>query len=101
MIWNHLPPPTQVSVGELYIQGIERHSGEEPFSTGKAFGGPKSYDSTETVVLSIIYVLYSLYRLGGTVEGKLFCALHKMMESGEIFLVCTESVMKTGAAKLR
>jgi hypothetical protein len=76
-----------VSVGELYIQGIERLSGEEPFSTGKAFGGPKSYDSTETVILYIIYVLYSLYRLGGPVEGKLFCALHKMMESGEIFLV--------------
>ena len=44
-----------MSVGELYIQGIERHSGEEPFSTGKAFGGPKSYDSTETVVIYIIY----------------------------------------------
>jgi hypothetical protein len=56
MIWNHLPPPTQVSVGELYIQGIERQRGEEPFSTGKTVGGPKSYDSTETVVLYIIYI---------------------------------------------
>ncbi len=103
MIWNHLPLPTQVSVGELYIQGIERHSGEEPFSTGKAFGGPKSYDSTETVVLYKIYVLYSLYRLGGPVEGKLFlCASQDDGIWRDLLsTVCTESVMKTGAAKLR
>ena len=40
MIWNHLPPPTQVSVGELYMQGIEKtEGGGEPFSMGKAMGG--------------------------------------------------------------
>ncbi len=27
MIWNHPPPPTQVSVGELVIQRIERKGG--------------------------------------------------------------------------
>ena len=52
MICNH--PPTQVSVGELYIQGIERQRGEDIFH-GKDSGGPKSYDSTETVVIYIIY----------------------------------------------
>jgi hypothetical protein len=56
MIWIHPPSPTQVSVGELYIRGIERQRrGDEPFSTGKAVGGPISYDSTETVVLYVIY----------------------------------------------
>jgi hypothetical protein len=51
---------------------------------GNAVGGPKSYNSTETVVLYLIYVLYSL---GGPVEGKLFLSLHKMMEKGELFAV--------------
>ncbi len=51
------PPPTQVSVGELYIQGnegIEKTAGGKPFSMGKAVRGPKSYDSTETVVLYVL-----------------------------------------------
>ncbi len=40
VIWNHPPPPTQVSVGELYMQGIEKtEGGGEPFSMGKAMGG--------------------------------------------------------------
>jgi hypothetical protein len=67
MICNLPPPPTQVSVGELYIQGIERQRGGEPFSTGKAVGGPKSYDSTETACGTPYYgtpynlnILYSL-----------------------------------------
>ncbi len=38
------PPPTQVGVGELHKQETERQRGE-----------PKSYDSTETVVIYIIY----------------------------------------------
>ena len=54
MIWNHPPPPTQVGVGELYKQETERQRGGA-ISTGKAVGGPKSYDSTETVVIYIIY----------------------------------------------
>jgi hypothetical protein len=32
----------------------------EPFLTGKGMKGPKSYDSTKTLVL---YLLYSLYDL--------------------------------------
>jgi hypothetical protein len=52
MIWDHPPPPPQPSAGELYIQGVERQ-------IGGAFrvGGPKSYDSKETLVLYIIYSL--------------------------------------------
>jgi hypothetical protein len=44
------PLPPKASVGELYIQGVERQRGE-PFRTGKGVGGPKSYDSTATLVL--------------------------------------------------
>ena len=86
VICNHPPPSTQVSVGELFIQGIERHSGEEPFSTGKAFGGPKSYDSTETVVL---YITYYTPFSASVVQWKenFFCSLHKMTETGELFVV--------------
>jgi hypothetical protein len=58
-IWNH-PPTPQVSVGELFIQGIERKGEGVSHFPGKAVGGPKSYDSTETVVLYIVYnILYS------------------------------------------
>jgi hypothetical protein len=35
--------------------GNRKAEGGETFSTGEAVGGPKSYDSTETVVLYIIY----------------------------------------------
>jgi hypothetical protein len=71
MICNHPPSPTQVSVGELYIQGIERQRGE-PFSTGKAGSGG---DPKHT-----------------TVKWKeiFFCSLHKMMETGELFVVYRE-----------
>ncbi len=49
-----------MGVGELYIQGIERQRGET-FSTGEAVGGPKSYDSTETVLLYILqYTILAL-----------------------------------------
>jgi len=44
-----------VGVGELYKQETERQRGGGAISTGKAVGGPKSYDSTETVVIYIIY----------------------------------------------
>ena len=54
VIWNHPPPPTQVSVGELSTLETERQRGGA-ISTGKAVGGPKSHDSTETVVLFIVY----------------------------------------------
>ncbi len=57
MLSYDLEPPTQVSVGELYIPGIERQRGE-PYSMGNAVGGPKSYDGTETVV--VFNILYSL-----------------------------------------
>ncbi len=58
MIRGHPPPPPQASVCELYIQGVQRQRRGEPFRTGKGVGGPKSYDSTEILVL---YILYSLY----------------------------------------
>ncbi len=38
-----------------YTYREEKDRGGEPFSLGKAVGGPKSYDSTETVVLYIKY----------------------------------------------
>ncbi len=89
MIWNHLPPPTQVSVGELCIQGIERQRGGGAIFHGRGCGGTQIIRQHRDcgTLYNICTVLYSLYRLGGPVEGKLFCALHKMMESGEIVLV--------------
>ncbi len=57
MIWGHPPPPPLASVGKLYIQGVERQR-RGAFRTGKGVGGPKSYDSTKTLVL---YILHSLY----------------------------------------
>ena len=68
---------------------------------GKAVGGPKSYDSTETVVL---YKTHCTPFSASVVQWKenFLCSLHKMMETGELFVVySTVSVMKTGAAKLR
>jgi hypothetical protein len=41
----------------VYIIEYQSFCAVVPFSTGKAVGGPKSYDSTGTVVLYIIYVL--------------------------------------------
>ncbi len=81
VIWNHPPPPTQVSVGELYIQGIERQRVGSHFPRERQWGdgGPKSYDSTETVVLCIIYITpFS----ASVVQWKenFFCSLHKMMK---------------------
>jgi hypothetical protein len=56
----HPTPPTQVTAGELFVQGIER-KGRVSHFPGKAVGGPKSYDNTETVVLCIVYnILYSI-----------------------------------------
>ncbi len=49
LIWNHAP----TRVGKLFVQGIERRGGGVSHFPGKAVGGPKSYDSTETVVLCI------------------------------------------------
>jgi hypothetical protein len=40
MICNHPPPPTQVSVGELYIQGIERQRGGSHFPRERQWGDP-------------------------------------------------------------
>ncbi len=53
-------------------------------------GRPKSYDSTETVVLyKIIY--YTPFS-ATVVQWKenFFCSLHKMMETGELFVVYRE-----------
>ena len=60
MLSYDLDPPTLAYASEcrraIHIRGIERQRrGDEPFSTGKAVGGPISYDSTETVVLYVIY----------------------------------------------
>ncbi len=62
-----------MSVGELYIQGIERQRGGETFSTGEAVGGPKSYDSTETVVLYIIYYTRFSASVGPWKENFFIC----------------------------
>ncbi len=51
MLSYDLPPPPQASVGELYIQGVERPRGGEPFRMGKGVGGPKSYDLHRNTVL--------------------------------------------------
>jgi hypothetical protein len=40
------------------MQEVEKQRGIEAIRTGKGVGGPKSYDSTETLAL---YILYSLY----------------------------------------
>ena len=52
-------------------------------------GGPKSYDSTETVVL---YITYYTPFSALVVQWKenFFCSLHKMMEIGELFVVYRE-----------
>jgi hypothetical protein len=58
-----LDPPTlaNASVGELYIRGIERQrGGDEPFSTGKAVGGPKSCQHRDCGTLCNILYRYSL-----------------------------------------
>ncbi len=36
-------PPSQASVGELYVQGVERQRGGEPFCTGKGAGHKVQY----------------------------------------------------------
>ncbi len=86
MIWigTTQSPPTQVSVGELFIQERKTGGGGDPFS-GKGSGGPRSNDSTETVVLYIIYYTP--------------LAPWWSRETGELLILY--SVMKTGAAKLR
>ncbi len=52
-------------------------------------GGPKSYDSTETVV---IYIIYYTPFSASVVQWKenFFCSFHKMMETGELFVVYRE-----------
>jgi hypothetical protein len=53
-----LEPPTpspQPSVGELYIQGVERQRGGSHFAWEVRGGGPKSYETL------VIYRIYSLY----------------------------------------
>ncbi len=52
-------------------------------------GGPKSYDSTETVVL---YITYFTPFSALVVQWKenFFCSLHKVMETGELFVVYRE-----------
>jgi hypothetical protein len=52
---------------------------------GNAVGGPKSYDSTETVVLYLIY--YSPFIASVVQWKKTILSLHKMMEKGELFVV--------------
>ncbi len=56
---------------------------------GKAVMRPKSYDSTETVVL---YITYYTPFSASVVQWKenFFCSLHKMMETGELFVVYRE-----------
>jgi hypothetical protein len=51
--------------------------------------GPKSYDNTETVVL---YIIYNTPFSASVVQRKenLFCSLHKMMKTGELFVVYSE-----------
>jgi hypothetical protein len=56
---------------------------------GKAVGGPKSYDSTETVVL---YKTHCTPFSASVVQWKenFLCSLHKMMETGELVVVYRE-----------
>jgi hypothetical protein len=55
-----LEPPAPAHASEcwraVHTGNRKTEGGGKPFSTGKAVGGPKSYDSTETVVLYIINV---------------------------------------------
>ncbi len=51
------PSPALASVGKLCIQEVDRHRGGA-FRTGMGVGGPKSYDSTKTLVF---YIQHSLY----------------------------------------
>ncbi len=52
MIWGHSPPPPQASVGELYIQVVERQiGGGSHFVREMGWDGLKSYDSSETLVI--------------------------------------------------
>ncbi len=51
--------------------------------------GPKSYDNTETVVLYIIYITPFSASVVQRKEN-LYCSLHKMMETGELFVVYSE-----------
>ena len=56
---------------------------------GKAVGGPKSYDSTETVILYITY--YTVFSASVVQWNEnYFCSLHKMTETGELFVVYKE-----------
>jgi hypothetical protein len=50
--WVH--PPSSPSVGKLY----RNREGWSRFARGKRVGGPKSYDSKETLVLFILSSLY-------------------------------------------
>ncbi len=87
MICNH--PPTQVSVGEIYIQGIERQRGGGIFH-GKGSGGTQIIRQHRDCG-TLYNILYSLKRLSGPVEGKVFfCLLHMMMETRELFVVYRE-----------
>jgi hypothetical protein len=100
VIWNHPPRATPAHASECWRvihagNRKDRGEGGEPFSTGKAVGGPKSYDSKETVVLYMTVVLYITYYTPFSalvVQWKeiFFCSLHKMMETGELFVVYGE-----------
>ncbi len=73
MIWGHPPRPLQASVGELYIQGVERQRGGKPFRTEKEVGGPKSYDSLETLVLYIQNTRFTHHRSGFRPQSTYIC----------------------------
>jgi hypothetical protein len=64
LIWGHPPPHPLAIVAILYSvhtrTGSRKIERGEPFLTGKGMKGPKSYYSTETLVLYLLYALYDL-----------------------------------------
>ncbi len=88
MLSYDLEPPTQVSVGELYIQGIERRGGGGAIFHGKGSGGTqiiRQHRDCGTLNNILYYTPFS----ASVVQWKenYFCLLHKTMEPGELFVV--------------
>jgi hypothetical protein len=59
MLSYDLGPPRPLQRKRAIHTGSRKTEGGRPFRMGKEVGGPKSYDSTETLVLYTVYSLYS------------------------------------------
>ncbi len=84
-------PPPQASVGELNIQRKERQRGGEPIRIGRGVGGPKSYDSTETLLFFILFVFLFMHGCNWNI---IFCVQSRLCPEAEFSDVIGTKVLR-------